>query len=52
LEMLGTHGSITKGKAASVMITKPIPSLDYIPYRFGLNVIDTIILDGRIIKQK
>jgi imidazolonepropionase len=51
LEMLESHGSITKGKAASVIITKPIPSLAYVPYRYGLNVVDTVILDGRIIKQ-
>jgi imidazolonepropionase len=51
LEMLESHGSITKGKAASVIITKPIPSLAYVPYRYGLNVIESIILDGRIIKQ-
>ncbi len=51
LEMLESHGSITKGKAANVIITKPIPSLAYVPYRYGLNVVDTVILDGRIIKQ-
>lgn len=51
LHLLNSHGSITRGKAASVMITKPIPSLAYVPYRYGLNVVDTVILDGRIIKR-
>jgi imidazolonepropionase len=51
LELLKTHGSITKGKVANVIITKPIQSLAYIPYRYGLNVIDTVIFSGKIVKQ-
>jgi imidazolonepropionase len=51
LELLKTHGSITKGKVANAIITKPIPSLAYIPYRYGLNVIDTVILNGKIVRQ-
>ncbi len=50
LELLQSHGSITKGKVANVLITKTIPSLAYIPYRFGLNVLDQIILGGKIIQ--
>ncbi len=41
-----THGSITKGKVANVFITKPMPSIAYLPYSFGTNLIDTIILKG------
>ena len=43
-----THGSITKGKAASVFITKPIPSLAFLPYAFGSSVVDTVILNGKL----
>ena len=35
-----SHGSITKGKLASLIITKDIPSYHFIPYAFGTNVID------------
>lgn len=42
-----THGSITKGKKANLIITKPIPSLNYLPYAFGSNLIDTIFIDGK-----
>lgn len=49
LGLLGTHGSITKGKVANLFITKPIPSLAYIPYSFGTNLVDTVILKGEII---
>ncbi|QNJ99141.1 imidazolonepropionase [Constantimarinum furrinae] len=41
-----THGSITKGKKANVIITKKIPSYGYLPYAFGSYLIDTVILNG------
>ncbi|MGC4021930.1 MAG: imidazolonepropionase [Cyclobacteriaceae bacterium] len=49
LELLSTHGSITKGKVANVFITKPVPSLAYLPYHFGNNFVDRIILNGQLI---
>jgi imidazolonepropionase len=45
-----THGSITKGKKASLIITKEIPSYYQLPYAFGTNLIDSIILDGKTFK--
>ncbi len=45
-----THGSIAKGKKANVFITNEIPSLAYLPYSFGSNLIETVILNGRIQK--
>lgn len=42
-----THGSITKGKSASLIITKEIPSYGYLPYAFGSNLIDTVIISGK-----
>jgi imidazolonepropionase len=44
-----THGSIAKGKVANVFITKEIPSYEFMPYAFGSNLIETIILKGKII---
>lgn len=41
-----THGSITKGKKANLIITKPIPSYGFLPYAFGSNLIDTVFIDG------
>jgi imidazolonepropionase len=46
----GTHGSIARGKAANVFITKEIPSYEFMPYAFGSDLIDTVILKGEIIK--
>lgn len=39
-------GSITIGKRANVFITKAISSYNYIPYAFGSNLIETIIING------
>ena len=42
-------GSICVGKKANCFITKEIPSYSYLPYSFGENVIDKVILNGKII---
>jgi len=43
------YGSITRGKKANVIITKQIPSYYYLPYSFGENNIETVIINGQII---
>jgi imidazolonepropionase len=43
-----THGSIAKGKVANVFITKEIPSYEFMPYAFGSNLIEAVILKGKI----
>ncbi|MDP3353282.1 MAG: imidazolonepropionase [Flavobacteriaceae bacterium] len=45
-----THGSITIGKKANVIITKEIPNYAHLPYAFGSNNIDTVIINGKVIK--
>ncbi|MCK0179395.1 imidazolonepropionase [Flavobacteriaceae bacterium S0862] len=42
-------GSITKGKKANLIITKEIPSYGFLPYAFGNNHIDSIILSGKVL---
>lgn len=44
-----THGSITVGKQASIIITKPINSFYELPYSFGSNLIDSVIVSGRMV---
>ncbi|GAA4772930.1 MULTISPECIES: imidazolonepropionase [Flavobacterium] len=44
-----THGSITKGKSANLIITKPIVSYYQLPYEFGSNLIENVIIEGKII---
>ncbi len=43
-----THGSITVGKKANLIITKPISSFYEIPYLFGDNCIENVIINGAI----
>jgi imidazolonepropionase len=47
MELSHSHGSITRGKAANFIITKTIPSLDYLPYSFGSNQIDKVYINGK-----
>ncbi len=44
-----THGSIAVGKIANVFITKEMPSFQFMPYAYGSDLIDTVILKGQVI---
>jgi imidazolonepropionase len=45
-----THGSITVGKKANFIITKPIVSYYQLPYAFGSNLIESVFIEGEIFK--
>lgn len=40
-------GSISVGKKANLILTKPVPSLDYLPYAFGSSLIENVFIDGK-----
>jgi imidazolonepropionase len=42
-------GSITVGKKANLIFTRSIPSLAYLPYAFGSDCIDKVMIKGEII---
>ncbi len=44
-----THGSITKGKHANLIITKPLLSYYQLPYEFGSNLLEDVIIEGKLI---
>lgn len=46
-----THGSIAKGKKANLIITKPINSYNVLPYSFGSNNIDKVVINGVFINS-
>jgi imidazolonepropionase len=46
MELQDELGSITVGKKANLIFTKPIPSLAYLPYAFGSNLIDRVMIGG------
>jgi len=47
MEVSATHGSITPLKSASLIITKPVSGLDYLPYSYGHSWIERVILEGK-----
>lgn len=48
MEMEAELGSLEVGKRANLFITQPIPSIAYLPYAFGSDLIDKVILNGAV----
>jgi imidazolonepropionase len=44
-------GSITPGKLANLIITRPVPSLAYLPYAFGTNHIGKVLIRGEFVQD-
>ena len=44
MEVNDILGSIKVGKKANLIITKPIPSVAYLPYAFGTNLIEKVMI--------
>jgi imidazolonepropionase len=49
MEVADQVGSITVGKKANLIFTKPIPSIAYWPYSFSHNLIDKVMINGQFI---
>jgi imidazolonepropionase len=49
MELEKELGSITIGKKANLIFTKPVPSIAYLPYAFGNNLIDQVMIGGSFI---
>jgi imidazolonepropionase len=50
LELEQETGSITKGKKAHLIFTKPVPSIAYLPYAFGSNLVSRVMVNGRFVE--
>jgi len=48
LELTHKVGEIEAGKLANLIITKEIPSVDYLPYSFGESNIEQVIINGKV----
>lgn len=48
MELEKEAGSITGGKLANLIITKTIPSYNFIPYAFGSDTIEQVIINGKL----
>ena len=40
-------GTISRGKKANLIMTRPIPSYAYLPYAYGSNKVERVMLNGR-----
>jgi imidazolonepropionase len=49
MEIEKDYGSISLGKKANLIFSKPVPSLSYLPYSFGNNLIDKVMINGSFI---
>ncbi len=47
MELQNEVGSISVGKKANLILTKEIPSLAYLPYSFGTNLIEGVMINGQ-----
>jgi imidazolonepropionase len=49
MELEKEVGSISIGKRANLIFTKPMPSIAYLPYSFGTNLVDSVMINGAFI---
>jgi imidazolonepropionase len=47
LELADQLGTIAPGKKANLILTKPVPSLAYLPYSFGENQVERVFINGK-----
>ncbi len=52
MDLSQTHGSITRGKKANLIVTKSVPSYAYLPYSFGSNYIEEVYINGKNIDNE
>jgi imidazolonepropionase len=47
LEISKDEGSITKGKWANLIITRPVPSFEFLTYMFSHDLVETVVVRGK-----
>ena len=48
MELSSQVGTISKGKIANLFVTKPMSSIAFVPYAMSNNIVDTIVLKGKV----
>ena len=46
MDLQESLGSIAVGKKANLILTKPVPTLAYLPYAFGSNLLENVMIRG------
>ena len=49
LGLSGDRGAISVGRRADLVVSKPVPALAYIPYSFGEELVERVIINGKIV---
>lgn len=49
LGLSGDRGAISVGRRADLVVSKPVPSLAYLPYSFGEELVEHTIINGKIV---
>ncbi|MBS1597629.1 MAG: imidazolonepropionase [Bacteroidetes bacterium] len=50
MDIANETGSISVGKKANLIFTKPVPSIAFLPYCFGTNLIDKVMIGGEFVE--
>jgi imidazolonepropionase len=48
IELEADYGSIAVGKVANLFLTRPMPSVAYLPYAFGDDLVERVVLRGQL----
>ncbi len=51
MELENDYGSITRGKKANLFITRPMPSIAYLPYGFTEEIVEKVVLNGKLLSK-
>ncbi|MBO7300128.1 MAG: imidazolonepropionase [Tidjanibacter sp.] len=49
LGLSADRGAISVGRRADLVVSKPVPSLAYLPYSFGEELVESVIIGGKIV---
>ncbi len=52
MNLSGSLGSITRGKLANLILTREIPTYGFLPYAFGSNHIDRVMIRGQFLPEE
>jgi imidazolonepropionase len=52
MNLSGSLGSITRGKLANLILTREIPSYGFLPYAFGSNHIERVMIRGQFLSEE
>lgn len=49
LGLSADRGAVTVGRRADLVVSKPVPSLAYLPYSFGEELVERVIINGKTV---